>query len=130
MNTDMFHEGSDRGYRSRALDLIANGLADAAGQKRDSPSLTDEEVASALQLDIESYKVWLKELSTLMGKAIRGLKKMEQIVITLFYYEELTLKEIAGILDASETEVSQLHAKAIVQLTKKLKNDGELDNGS
>ena len=55
--------------------------------------------------------------------------KLERIVITLFYYEELTLREIARVLDVSESKVSQLHSQAIVQLTKQLKKDGEQENG-
>ena len=129
MNSDMFHTGSDRGYRSRALDVIANNLANADGLKRDIPSLTDEEVASALELDIDSYNVWIEELSSLMGEAIETLQEMERMVITLYYYEELTMKEIASVIGVTESRVSQIHKDAIIRLTERLKREGDLDNG-
>ncbi len=129
MNSDMFHTGSNGGYRSRALDVIANNLANAGGLKRDIPSLTDEEVASALELDIDSYNVWIEELSSLMGEAIETLQEMERMVITLYYYEELTIKEIASVIGVTESRVSQIHKDAIIRLTERLKREGDLDNG-
>ncbi len=130
MNSEMFSEESDHKYRSRALDLITNSLAKTDGHKRDTPSLTDEEIAAALDLDIDSYKVWLQELSTLMGSAINGLQEMERMVVTLHYYEELTMKEIAGVLGLTESQATQFHSEAIVRLTKNLNEKGDLDDGN
>ncbi len=130
MNSEMFSEESDGKYRSKALDLITNSLVKTDGLKRDTPSLTDEEIAAALDLDIDSYKVWLQELSTLMGSAINGLQKMERMVVTLHYYEELTMEEIAGVLGVTESQVTQLHSDAIVRLTKNLNENGDLDDGN
>lgn len=66
-----------------------------------------------------------KELRFLVGKAIEGLQEMERLVITLFYYEELTLKEIAKVLGVPESQASQLHTTAIIRLTNMLKRQGE-----
>ena len=44
----------------------------------------------------------------------------ESKVILLYYYEELTLKEISNILEVSESRVSQLHTKALLKMRKKL----------
>lgn len=122
----MFSEKSGHKYRSKTLNLITNNLAKAGDFKRDTPSLTDEEVAAALDLDIDSYNVWLQELSALMGSAINGLQKMERMVVTLHYYEELTMQEIAGVLGLTESQVTRFHTEAIVGLTKNLDEKGDL----
>ena len=44
----------------------------------------------------------------------------KKMVITLYYYEELTLKEISVIMNVSESRISQLHTKAIMRLKGKL----------
>lgn len=56
------------------------------------------------------------ELKMLLAKAIDRLNQNEKLVITLYYYEGLTLKEIAATLDVSESRVSQIHTKAILRL--------------
>ena len=50
------------------------------------------------------------------------LTEKEQMVITLYYYEELTLKEIANILEVSESRVSQLHTRALQKMKTKMGN--------
>ena len=52
--------------------------------------------------------------------AIEELTEKEQKVIALYYYEELTLKEISQVLSVSESRVSQLHTKALTKLKEKL----------
>jgi RNA polymerase sigma factor for flagellar operon FliA len=55
-----------------------------------------------------------------LAEAIEMLPERERMVITLYYYEELTLKEIGKILDVSESRISQLHTKALSRLRGKL----------
>ena len=54
-----------------------------------------------------------QELTAKLGEALKNLTDKEQKIITLYYYEELTLKEIANILEVSESRVSQLHTRAL-----------------
>ncbi len=54
-----------------------------------------------------------EELKQLMAKAIESLTEKERLVVTLYYYEEMTLKEISLTLEVSESRVSQLHTKAL-----------------
>lgn len=56
------------------------------------------------------------ELKETLAKAIERLPQKERTVISLYYYEELTLKEIALILNLSEARISQLHTKAIFRM--------------
>lgn len=55
-----------------------------------------------------------------LTKAIRLLPERERLVITLYYYEGLTLKEIGKVIGVSESRVSQLHTKALSRLRGKL----------
>lgn len=65
-----------------------------------------------------------KELRKIISGTLSSLSKKEQLVISLYYYEELTLKEIAKVLDLTESRISQIHAKAIISLRAKLKGSG------
>ena len=58
----------------------------------------------------------LKELRAALGDAIDGLPEKERLVMTLYYYEELTMKEIGKVLEISESRVCQLHGKALLKL--------------
>lgn len=61
-----------------------------------------------------------QELKRLLAEAIDSLTEKEQKVIALYYFEELTLKEISNILEVSESRVSQLHTKSLRKLKEKL----------
>jgi RNA polymerase sigma factor for flagellar operon FliA len=63
----------------------------------------------------------LKELTKAIGEAIDELPYKEKMVITLYYHEELTMKEIGKILGLTQSRVSQLHTQAILRLKGKLK---------
>lgn len=57
-----------------------------------------------------------KELKFILRDAIEQLSEKEKVVVSLYYYEGLTYKEIANILEVSESRISQLHSKAILSL--------------
>ncbi len=63
----------------------------------------------------------LKELNAVVGRAIDELLEKERLVVTLYYYEELTMKEIGVVLNVSESRVCQLHGKALIKLRNKIK---------
>ena len=60
------------------------------------------------------------ELREAIGEAIARLPEREKLVVTLYYYEELTLREIGEVLGVTESRVSQLHTKAILRLKARL----------
>lgn len=62
------------------------------------------------------------ELTKSIALILEELSEKERIVISLYYYEELTQKEIAEVLDVSEGRVSQLHSQALIKLQTKAKN--------
>lgn len=61
-----------------------------------------------------------KKNSKMIVEAISLLTDKERSVVTLYYYEEMTLKEISLVLDVSESRVSQLHTKALLKMKSKL----------
>jgi RNA polymerase sigma factor for flagellar operon FliA len=61
------------------------------------------------------------ELNTIMTEAIDALPEKERMVLTLYYYEEMTMKEIGSILGVNESRVSQLHSKATLRLRSRLR---------
>jgi RNA polymerase sigma factor for flagellar operon FliA len=60
------------------------------------------------------------ELREALGEAIARLPEREKLVVTLYYYEELTLREIGEVLGVTESRVSQLHTKAVLRLKARL----------
>jgi RNA polymerase sigma factor for flagellar operon FliA len=60
------------------------------------------------------------EMKEAVADAIARLPEREKLVITLYYYEELTLREIGEVLGVTESRVSQLHTKAILRLKARL----------
>ncbi|ACD24442.1 FliA/WhiG family RNA polymerase sigma factor [Clostridium botulinum] len=62
-----------------------------------------------------------KEKLEVLSDAIKLLKEKEQLILNLYYYEKLTLKEIGAILSVSESRVCQLHARSISNLREAMK---------
>ena len=60
-----------------------------------------------------------EELTKVLGEALELLTEKEKKVVTLYYYEDLTLKEISNILEVSESRVSQLHTRALQKIKTK-----------
>lgn len=63
-----------------------------------------------------------EELGRILEEALELLTEKEKKVITLYYYEELTLKEISSILEVSESRISQLHTRALQKMKVKMGN--------
>jgi RNA polymerase sigma factor for flagellar operon FliA len=60
------------------------------------------------------------EMSELLARLIKQLPEREQLILSLYYKEELTMKEIGQILGVNESRVSQLHTRAVLRLRAKL----------
>lgn len=65
-----------------------------------------------------------RELRRLLARAINTLPEREKTVVTLYYYEGLTLAEIGNVLGVTESRVSQIHTKSVLQLRAKLADVG------
>ncbi|MFN1988617.1 sigma-70 family RNA polymerase sigma factor [Clostridioides difficile] len=62
-----------------------------------------------------------EEKLEILSKAISNLNEREKLILSLYYYEDLNLKEIGKVLGVSESRVSQLHRKSIRNLRNKIK---------
>jgi RNA polymerase sigma factor FliA len=78
-------------------------------------SLTDERPQTSPGARIEDQQL-TKSIALVLGQ----LSEKERLVISLYYYEELTQKEIAEAMELSEGRVSQLHSQALIKLKTKL----------
>jgi RNA polymerase sigma factor for flagellar operon FliA len=63
----------------------------------------------------------LQEMKDVIGDTIATLPEKERLVISLYYYEDLNMKEIGSILGITESRVCQIHTKAVLRLRGKLK---------
>jgi RNA polymerase sigma factor for flagellar operon FliA len=68
---------------------------------------------------VESMK--LEEMRDIVADCIELLPEKEKLVISLYYYDELTMKEIGSVLKLTESRVSQIHTKAVMRLRGKLR---------
>jgi RNA polymerase sigma factor for flagellar operon FliA len=69
----------------------------------------------------------VSELKDRLAHAISRLPEREKLVVALYYYENLTLREIGEVLGVTESRVSQLHTKAVLRLKARLQSDVEGD---
>jgi len=63
-----------------------------------------------------------KEIQRALADAIRRLPEREQQVLSLYYHEELTMKQIGEVLGVGEARICQIHSKAVLKLRAKLRN--------
>ncbi|MFZ6004925.1 MAG: RNA polymerase sigma factor WhiG [Actinomycetota bacterium] len=91
-----------------ALDEMLSG-----GDRGDSMTLGDS-LPDAAMGPVAAYEV--EEMRQILADAINRLPEREKMVLTLYYYEGLTLAEIGSILGVTESRVCQIHTKSVIQL--------------
>ncbi|MER5546732.1 RNA polymerase sigma factor WhiG [Streptomyces sp. CG4] len=97
-------------------------LLHAGGEGSDQLSLMDTLEDTAADNPVEVAED--RELRRLLARAINTLPEREKTVVTLYYYEGLTPAEIGNVLGVTESRVSQIHTKAVLQLRAKLADVG------
>jgi RNA polymerase sigma factor for flagellar operon FliA len=95
-----------------ALDEMLSG-----GDRGDSMTLGDT-VADGGMGPVAAYEV--EEMRQILADAINRLPEREKVVLTLYYYEGLTLAEIGSILGVTESRVCQIHTKSVIQLRARM----------
>jgi len=95
-----------------ALDEMLSG-----GDRADSATLGDS-LPDAGEGPMAAYEV--EEMRHLLADSINRLPEREKTVLTLYYYEGLTLAEIGSILGVTESRVCQIHTKAVIQLRSRI----------
>ena len=71
------------------------------------------------------HQIKSKSMKKVLMETINSLPERQKLVLSLYYYEELNLREIGKILSVTESRVSQLHSQAIDKLKQKLKGSIE-----
>lgn len=103
---------------------IANRAHNVNLLSLDEPSLSaSTTTVNKIEADNPSPldKINKSELEKVIAGALANLPEKVQMVISLYYFDELTLKEIAEIMGLTESRISQIHSKAIIILRTKLK---------
>jgi RNA polymerase sigma factor FliA len=97
-----------------ALDELLN----VGGDRGDKLSLVDTLEDTKAEDPVLAFET--EETKYLLARAINTLPEREKIVVTLYYYEGLTLAEIGQVLGVTESRICQMHTKAVLQLRGKL----------
>jgi RNA polymerase sigma factor FliA len=98
---------------TKGVSLLPADIQEIVRNEHESLSLASEREEPFRQTHI-------MQLRSQLAKAIRGLTKKEQLVLSLYYYEELTMKEIGAVLDYTESRISQIHTGAVIKLRASL----------
>lgn len=101
----------------KGANLFSLDEAAASEQAGDNLKILDLVVDQGLLPD---QQILEKESVEELAAAIEALSEREQLVLALYYHEDLTLKEIGHVLQVSESRVSQIHTKAIMTLRSRL----------
>jgi RNA polymerase sigma factor FliA len=125
MSVDEFQESLVRitGSSVVALDELWT-VSDASG---DQVSLLDT-IEDPQAVD-PAAEVDTTEMRDRLAGAIAALPEREKLVVALYYYENLTLREIGDVLGVTESRVSQLHTKAVLRLKSRLQGDAAPEGG-
>jgi RNA polymerase sigma factor for flagellar operon FliA len=104
--------------QSAGVPLVSlDGLVDHEEKKRSVLScLEDPKSANAFGI------LGLNEMKDVIAKAIDDMPEKEKQVVSLYYYDELTMKEIGKVLNLTESRVSQIHTKAVLRLKVRINN--------
>jgi len=92
---------------------------DASGDKVSLLDTIEDESAPDPQAALDT-----SEVKDRLQEAIQDLPERETLVVALYYFENLTLREIGEVLGVTESRVSQLHSKAVLRLRSRLKSSG------
>ena len=121
VSLDEFYSIVNDARGSAVINMGDMGLDNAGG-----------EMAHNLLLDRSipdfSTVIFEKEGRARLIKAVDSLPEKERLVIALYYYEELTLKEIGAVLGVTESRVSQIHTKAVCRLKTRLNGGNVCQN--
>jgi RNA polymerase sigma factor for flagellar operon FliA len=110
------------------MSLVAlDELWTVSGDKSDKISLAD--TVEDVKVKDPSQTFELEEMKNMIAESINRLPERERIVVTLYYYEGLTMKEIGEVLSVTESRVCQMHTKAILRLKAHLGTSHGLESG-
>jgi RNA polymerase sigma factor for flagellar operon FliA len=94
-------------------------LEDMSGRNEDDDTYLDRHVADA---DADPLNMLRDQrLRESLVQAIKGLPEREQYIMSMYYEQDMNLKEIAAVLDVTESRICQLHSQSIARLRSKMR---------
>jgi RNA polymerase sigma factor for flagellar operon FliA len=118
VNMDEFHKLLDE---IKGISFLPENIHDVIRENRESHLLSSD----SEELFDATYR---EEIRKHLAEAITSLAEKEQLVLSLYYYEELTMKEIGATLGYTESRISQIHTKAMLKLKTKLSRRLKVDD--
>jgi len=103
-------------FRRLQRDATATGLVSLNNKFTDSDSEKDIREIDIIEDQRSQNPLIEAQKRDLKGLLTKGLTRAERLIIVLYYYEEMTMKEIGATLDLSESRVSQMHSSIIARL--------------
>lgn len=121
----IYEEEPTSEYLSTLLEESIEKIDDARNGSKVIALMPINEQITILSEEDTSEIVEKDELVEMIKTILNRFKEREQLIIQLYYFEELNLKEISGILEISESRISQIHKKLLKQIREELGlNDG------
>jgi RNA polymerase sigma factor for flagellar operon FliA len=102
------------------VSVVALELLSVGSERGDRLSLVDTLEDKGAEDPVAVFES--QEMKGILANSINRLGEREKIVITLYYYEGLTLAEIGQVLGVTESRVCQMHTKAVLQLRAKMQD--------
>jgi RNA polymerase sigma factor for flagellar operon FliA len=117
VDLDMYHAMLDHTQNTEVLSLdeCVENRSDDSTSKRSYQALISGE-------DNPLNHVITRELTGIMAQEIKSLSEKEQLVLSLYYYEGLTLREIGEVIGLTESRICQIHTQAITTLRSRFKS--------
>lgn len=113
---------SDEEYLEWLCQLKATNVVSLNEYMEQGSDVASEPNRHSSYFDTPEENIEKVEAKKILGNALECLTEKEKKVILLYYYEELTLKEISHVLEVSESRISQLHTKALQKMKLNLGN--------
>jgi RNA polymerase sigma factor for flagellar operon FliA len=107
-------------YRKLVRDATAVSLISLSKKWYETDGSKDVREIDLLEDKRGESPVRALQLRDIKSLITRGLSRAERLIVILYYYEELTMKEIGATLDLSESRVSQMHSSIIARLKSQL----------
>lgn len=115
----------------KQLDLIAEHIRDSDPERAEKAELKliNEATEAVAQRQDSTQEIEEEILRTApirraIGETIAGLPEDEKLLVTLYYYEELPLEEVAEVLGVTPNQASEIHTRAILRLKTRLHERG------
>ncbi|ARE80835.1 RNA polymerase sigma factor FliA [Campylobacter helveticus] len=110
----------DDEYLAKKLEIDVERVREVRAAHAISYTLPLDEQLEMYSEDETLEKIEKDELLEHINEVLSSLKERDQLIIQLYYYEELSLKEISEILNVSESRISQIHKKLLKKLRERL----------